>query len=108
MASNLAKSAVVVYIEQAITAISAFAISALLVRLLSESDYGVYRLMGSVLIFTLYFTSLGLEMSIARFVPEFLTKERYRNVNKLLSMVLLIRGVGLILIFLILHFFPSN
>lgn len=107
MASNLVKSTLVVYIEQAITAVSAFAISALLVRFLSESDYGVYRLVGSVLVFTVYFSSFGLEISIARFVPEFLSKEGFRNVNKLMSGALLIRGIGLLLIFLIFVFFGN-
>ncbi len=44
-------------------------------------------------------------MSVARFVPEFLTKGGYRSINKLLALALVIRSMGLLLIFLAFVFF---
>ena len=40
-------------IEKTFMVISGFAISALLVGFLSESDYGIYRLVGNALVFTI-------------------------------------------------------
>jgi O-antigen/teichoic acid export membrane protein len=92
---NIGKGTLVVYIERGILMTTGLAVSALLARGLSTEHYGIYKLVGSVLVFSSYAASFGLEMTVTRFIPDYMTKGRPRAANKLLGGAILIRGLGI-------------
>lgn len=75
--------------------IAGLVVSALLARGLSTDHYGIYKLVGSVLVFSSYAASFGLEMTVTRFIPDYMTKGRPKAANKLLGGAILIRGFAI-------------
>jgi O-antigen/teichoic acid export membrane protein len=101
---NIIKGTVVVYIERIIMIISQFFISLLLVRILSETDYGLYKIVTSVLAIITYFTSFGLEITLTRYTPEFLSQHNEVFVKKLFKSVVIIRIMTILVVFVIVFF----
>ena len=86
-----AVSALSVYISIGVELAFTFLASVYVIRYLSVDDYGAYKLIASIVTLATYLTSFGLENTLGRFVPEYLSKKNYRNVNYLLSLMLVIR-----------------
>ncbi|MCS4149402.1 lipopolysaccharide biosynthesis protein [Salinibacter ruber] len=95
---NIGKGALVVYIERGVLMTAGLVVSALLARALSTDHYGIYKLVGSVLVFSSYAASFGLEMTVTRFIPDYLTKGRPAAANKLLGGAILIRGLAIVIL----------
>lgn len=105
---NIGKGSFVVYIEQFVIAGAGLLISALLARSLSTDEFGIYKLVASILTFTSYVTSFGLETTLSRYIPSFVVKESYSLVNKVLGWALAIRGTAIGLLFVIITLFRDE
>jgi len=92
-------SALSVYTSTGVQIVFAFLASVYIIRYLSVDDYGAYKLIASILTLAGYLTSFGLENTLGRFVPEYLSKGNYRNVNRLLLLTLVVR-ITVIFIFI--------
>ena len=95
---NIGKGALVVYLERGVLMVAGLIVSALLARGLSTDHYGIYKLVGSILVFSSYAASFGLEMTVTRFIPDYMTKGRPGAANKLLGGAILIRGLALVVL----------
>ena len=84
-------SSLSVYVSTAVQIIFTFLTSVYIIRYLSVEDYGAYKLIASIIVFATYFTSFGLENTLGRFVPEYLSKGNYRGINRLLLLTLFVR-----------------
>ncbi len=84
-------STISVYVSTIVQIIFTFVASIYVIRYLSVADYGAYKLIASIMTFAAYFISFGLENTLGRFVPEYLSKGKYKNVNKLLLVLLFVR-----------------
>ncbi len=62
-----------------------------LVRSLSQADYGIYNLLYSSIVMLTIFTSFGISNVLQRFIPEYCCKGEYKRANKLLKNTSLIR-----------------
>jgi len=98
-------SSVSIYLGRLSQILFGFLTSVYVVRYLSTQDYGAYKLIHTILLFSTYFTSLGLESTLGRYIPEFITKGRYKTVNRLISLALLLRIFAVLLLFGFLAFF---
>jgi len=98
-------SALSVYISTGVQITFAFLASVYVIRYLSVDDYGAYKLIASIIVLATYLTSFGLDNTLGRFVPEYLSKGNYRNVNYLLLLTLAVRTtiififIGILVIF---------
>ena len=95
------KRSVWVYIAQFVQIITSFLLSIILVRGLSQADYGAYSLISSILVVATYFSLFGIEQIILRYIPEFIAQKRLRSINKLLGFGIVVR-LFFLLIFVIL------
>lgn len=101
-------SSLSVYVATVIQMVFTFLTSVYVIRYLSVENYGAYKLIFSLLTFSTYFTSFGLENTLGRFVPEYLSKGNYRNVNHLLLLTILIRISAIFLFIVILVSFKHS
>jgi len=86
-----------VYAFLAIKILSGFAISIILVRGLSQEEYGIYKLFDSILIVGLTLTNLGLDRSFLRYGSELLTNRNYFGLKRLLRSMIQFRVCAAIL-----------
>ncbi len=84
-------SALSVYVSTGVQIVFTFLASVYVIRYLSVDDYGAYKLIASIITFAAFLTSFGLENTLGRFVPEYLSKGNYRNVNRLFLLTLAVR-----------------
>ena len=80
-----------IYIATGVQIIFTLLTSVYIIRYLSVEDFGAYNLIGSIITFSTYLTSLGLESALGRFIPEFLAKRQYKKINRILLLTLLFR-----------------
>jgi len=92
-------SSILVYVSSIIRAVFSFLTFIYIVHYLSVTDYGAYKLIASIITFATYFTSLGLENTLVRFIPENISKGNYKNVNRILLLSLIAR-ISLIFLFI--------
>jgi len=92
-------SALSVYVSTGVQIVFAFLASVYIISYLSVEDYGAYKLIASIITVAAFLTSFGLENTLGRFVPEYLSKDNYRNVNRLLLLTLAVR-ITIIFIFI--------
>ncbi len=88
---------IALYSSNIFVIIIGFFTSVILVRNVSEADYGVYNVFVSIFALGSYITSLGLQNVIIRFVPEYLSQKKYNIVFMLISGSLMLRAVMSIL-----------
>lgn len=74
-----------------ISGLAALVGSVLLVRLLSEEQYGVYNLLYALLPLTINVLSFGLDNSVSRYIPEFVKDGEFRLAKRLGHFAQLIR-----------------
>lgn len=84
MSDNITKGIIIVYAERVVVAASLLLVSTLLIRILPEADFGIYKLIGSIVAFAGYVFSFGLGHTVSRFVPDFLALKQYKNTNNLI------------------------
>lgn len=72
------------------------AVSILTVRTLSVTDYGAYKLAGSIIMIGSYVTSCGLEATLQRFGAEMVTRGRFGALRSLLLAVRVVRAIALL------------
>ncbi|GIK34459.1 MAG: succinoglycan biosynthesis protein ExoP [Gammaproteobacteria bacterium] len=72
------------------------AISILTVRTLSVTEFGAYKLAGSIIMVGSYLTSCGLEATLQRFGAEMVARERHGALRSLLLYVRVVRAVALL------------
>jgi len=87
-----------VYAAMGVTALTGLAISVILVRGLSQEEYGGFRLVGSLLTLSAFVTSLGLDQGLMRFGPELLARNAFRAFVSLVRVLCSIRGIVLFLL----------
>jgi O-antigen/teichoic acid export membrane protein len=100
MTEKIGKGTVVVYIEQIVNAVCSFFISILLARYFSTTDYGLWKLFASVTILFTFTSSFGIEVSLIRYIPEFLIKKQFAWINKLISYSVTVRILVLLILFI--------
>ncbi len=83
-------SGIAAYISQVSRMVTGAIFSILLIKFLSQEDYGSYQLIISLNAIAVYFTSLGLATVFVRYIPEFIEQKYADGIMKLT-----IWGVGL-------------
>ena len=87
-----------------------FVATVLLVRALSEHDYGVYNLLYSVIALIGVIASFGIGNTLQRFIPEYYEKGEFRIANNLYrtsSLIRLISNVAILSVILLLWEYVS-
>jgi len=102
------RDTVYVYIEIILTKIISFFIPLILIRNLSKTDYGVYSLILSILTVIACLFSFGFEDIFLRYIPEFLSKKKYKRVNNLLFKGSAVRFVSMSVILFLLFTFRET
>ena len=78
----------------------------LIIKTLSQEEYGAYALINSINTIVVYFTSWGLASVFARYVPEFLEKRYVGGLIKLTIGAVAIRMASLIIVLAVLRTRP--
>jgi O-antigen/teichoic acid export membrane protein len=102
------KGAISVYVGIMVRAVSGFFVSVILIRGLTQEEFGAYRLAGSLILFGSYICSLGLEPTILRFGCEFVTRFQYKRLWNLFKSFVKFRGGALFLLCFALLFFQGS
>ena len=84
-----------------------FLLSVILVRLLTQEEFGAYRLIGSIILVGTYICSLGLESTFLRFAAEFITMGSWRRLKVLIKWFMGMRWLALLLFCLVLFCFKE-
>ena len=84
-------SSTAIYFSQAISILFNFLTTVFVIKYFSLSDYGAYKLAGSLLVIAGYFASFGLENVINRFLPEYRTTRNSLEANKLVLFAVIVR-----------------
>jgi len=95
------------YLVRVVNMAIGFLISVLLVRHLSQEAYGAYQFILTLGHFLVFFSSMGLDAVLLRFVPEFLQNKQYGNINRLLKTSFLIRFFTVFFLLLIINLFSG-
>lgn len=73
-----------IYVAVGVSMATGFALSVILVRSLTQEEFGIYRLIGSIILIGTYICSLGLESTFLRFAAEFIAIGYRGRLNKLI------------------------
>lgn len=95
--NKIAKGSLVVYLERVVVLALSFLTSVLLARFLTENDFGLYRLVISLLTICTYIVGLGIEAIIQRYVPEFLARSEDRLAGLSILLVASFRTLAVLL-----------
>ncbi|MBD3343014.1 MAG: oligosaccharide flippase family protein [Candidatus Lokiarchaeota archaeon] len=95
---NGIKSAKHIAILKPISQIVSFLATVLLVRLLSENDYGIYNLFYSLIGLLGMIASFGIANTLQRFMPEYYARKEYIVAHKLYKISSIIRLISNIVI----------
>lgn len=77
------------------------AISILVVRALSITEFGAYKLAGAIIMIGTYLTSCGLDATVQRFGAEMISRRHVRGLERLLVWARIIRVLALLAFFLV-------
>jgi len=102
------KGSLSIYATTFVNIIGGFAISVILVRGLTLTEYGNFKLIGSILFVGTYLCSLGVEKSLLRFGAEFVTRCELKRLITLLWTSVLLRGLALVLFFFVFFTFQKQ
>lgn len=97
-----------IYVAMGINMATGFALSVILVRSLTQEEFGTYRLIGSVILVGTYICSLGLESTLLRFAAEFITLGSWRRLKALIKWFMGMRWLALLLFCLVLFCFKES
>jgi O-antigen/teichoic acid export membrane protein len=75
-----------------------FLTSIVVVRCLSQDHYAVYKQIGALTFLFAVFSSFSLEPIVSRYLPEYLSKQKWSAVLQLIKCVMLMKSVILILL----------
>ena len=101
------KAIISTYMAKAVAMVLGFILPVIIVRHLSVQEYGIYKLINSLMLVFMVLTSFGLSAVVGRFIPELLVDKKYHHINKLFLFSFLIRFCST-LFFICLLFFCRN
>ena len=99
------KSGKYVIIFRSLSQAATLLVTVLLVRALSETQFGIYNLLYSVIPLLSVIASFGLTNTLQRYIPEYYSKGEYQVANNLYRMASLIRLLSNIVILGLFLFF---
>ena len=90
-----------------LSAFLAYLIRLLLARNLTQTEYGLFYAVYSLLIFSLVFNNLGTSQALVKFIPEFKVKKRLNSIKNSIIYVAIIQLIISVLIAFILILFSD-
>jgi len=96
------------YLRVLLSTLSGFILSIIFVKYFTTNEYGAYSFFMQMSTTISIITSFGLSATIMRFVPEYLQKNNLKSINTLIKYSLLLRIVGLFLLFALILLFSKE
>ena len=97
-AKYMARGSAITFVVMVATAMVVFGLRVLLARSLSPEDYGLLFSIIALVSFFSVFRHLGLDIAVAKFLPEFRAKKRLDDIKSTISTALVLQTVMAILI----------